>query len=110
MSCIRRRVGCLLADLGRINTERPAPTQNIKQSSGSYMSRSSSDLCTSTNSPRAIRSRMRGGTTKRGDRGTWFGVVKASEFTPEIIGGRVLEASKATKTDEHCFCYCIDML
>ena len=29
--------------------------------------------------------------------GNWLGVVKASEFTPEIIGGRVLEASKATK-------------
>ena len=40
---------------------------------------------------------MRGGTTGRGDGGNWFRVVKASEFTPEIIGGRVLEASKATK-------------
>ena len=40
---------------------------------------------------------MRGGTTERGDGGNWLGVVKASEFTPEIIGGRVLEASKATK-------------
>ena len=40
---------------------------------------------------------MRGGTTGRGDGGNWFGVVKASEFTPEIIGGRVLEASQATK-------------
>ena len=40
---------------------------------------------------------MRGGTTGRGDRSNWLGVVKASEFTPEIIGGRVLEASKATK-------------
>ena len=27
----------------------------------------------------------------------WLGVVKASKFTAEIIGGRVLEASRATK-------------
>ena len=33
--------------------------------------------------------RMRGCTTGRGDGGNWFGVVKASEFTPEVIGGRV---------------------
>ena len=32
---------------------------------------------------------MRGGTTGRGGGGNWFGVVKASEFTPEVIGGRV---------------------
>ena len=44
-----------------------------------------------------MRSRMRSGTTERGDGSNWLGVVKASEFTPEIIGGRVLEASKATK-------------
>ena len=40
---------------------------------------------------------MRGGTTGRGDVSNYLGVVKASEFTPEVIGGRVLEASKATK-------------
>ena len=40
---------------------------------------------------------MRGGTTGRGDRSNWLGVVKASEFTPEIIVGRVLKASKDTK-------------
>ena len=96
MSCTRRRVGWLLADLGRITTERSAPIDNIKQSSGSNMTRSGSDLCTLTNLPRTIRFCMRGGTTGRGDGGNWFGVVKASEFTPEIIG-RVLEASKATK-------------
>ena len=37
------------------------------------------------------------GTTRRGDGGNWLGVIKASEFTSEIIGGRELEASKATK-------------
>ena len=37
----------ILADLGRINTERLASTDNIKQSSGSNMSRSGSDSCNS---------------------------------------------------------------
>ena len=97
MSCTRQLVTWMLADLGRINTERPEPIDNIKQSSGCNMSRWGSDSCTSTHSPRTIRSHMRGGTTGRGDGGNWFGVVKTSEFTPEIIGGRVLEASKATK-------------
>ena len=32
-----------------------------------------------------------------GDGGNWLGVVKASEFTPEIIGCRLLDASKGTK-------------
>ena len=89
MSCTRQRVTWLLADVGRINIERSTPIDNIKQLSGSNMSRSGSDSCTSTNSPRTIRLRMRGGTIGRGDGGNWFGVVKASEFTPEVIGGEV---------------------
>ena len=97
MSSTRQRVTWPLADLRRINTERPAPIDNIKRSSGCNMSRSGSDSCTSTHSPRTIRSRIRCGTTGRGDGGNWFRVVKASKFTPEIIGGRLLEASKATK-------------
>ena len=40
---------------------------------------------------------MQGGTTGIGDGGNWLGVVKASQFTPEIIGGRLLDASKDTK-------------
>ena len=38
---------------------------------------------------------MQGGTTRRGDGGNWFGVMKASEFT--LRERRLLEASKATK-------------
>ena len=97
MSCTRQRVTWLLADLGWIKTECPAPIDNINQSSGCNMGRSGSNSCTSTHSPRSVRSHGRGGTTGRRDGGNWLGVVKASEFTPEIIGGRVLEASKATK-------------
>ena len=46
---------------------------------------------------------MRRAILRRGDGSNWLGVVKASEFTAEIIGGRVLEASKATKRSATVF-------
>ena len=83
MSCTRRRVGWLLADLGRINTERPRTHRQYK-----------AVIWFKHESLRGT-ARLQGGTTGRGDGDNWFGVVKASELTSEIIGGRDLEASKA---------------
>ena len=99
MSCTQRRVSWLLANLGRIDTERPAPTDNSKQSSSSNMSRSGSKSFKSRNSPRMIRSCMRGGTTGRDDEGNGLGVDKPSGFIPEIIGGGVLEPGTATGSE-----------